>query len=733
MPGPGVVEHREPPGQEIPTNGARDDPGDAEQRPGRTVTRGPDGVVRQIATLAGVLGRLDDVLAEALDRSEGHAPADAARPGPADGAPRTLLPVDGQPAGSRLLRLAEDYDLTQAETDLLLLALAPALDGRYGRLFGRLRGSPVSRRCTVALAVDLMGLTPAQRLAVPLVLDPSAPLLREGLLHLDDDPSGVPDRPLPDRELAVDDRVVGFVTGGDALDADLTGLVDVVDLDPAEGPPLVLADAVRAALVVLAAGPARPVHLRGPDGSGRQAVAESLARGWACRVLLRVRTDRLPLDDPGRLAGVVRSIGREARLRGAATFWEGFDAVLDERRGAARHLVEDEIARRPCVVVGSRDPWPRRDGPPVAEVVLRLPDAAQRIELWRRALGPVADGVPAADLAAVAGSFRLGSAAIAGAAGEALATASPVTAAHLTAAARRRGAAVLSGVAQRVDQPFGWSDLVLPGDRLQRLHALGDRLRHRALVHDQWGFAATLGAARGVAALFTGPSGTGKTMAAGVLARTVGLDLYRVDLAGVVSKYIGETEQNLARVFAAAEAADVVLFFDEADALFGKRTEVRDAHDRYANVEVAYLLQRIEAHDGVVVLATNLRKNVDEAFLRRLQFVVEFPLPDREHRLRIWQQIWPAAAPLDPALDLFLLADRYELTGGSIRNVAVEAAFAAAAAGCPIGPAQVWPALRHEHQKLGRLPAADGWPDQGSALPSSTGSVPLATLARSAG
>jgi SpoVK/Ycf46/Vps4 family AAA+-type ATPase len=266
-------------------------------------------------------------------------------------------------------------------------------------------------------------------------------------------------------------------------------------------------------------------------------------------------------------------------------------------------------------------------------------------------------------------------------------------------------------VAQRVPQTAGWSDLVLPADRMERLHALCARVRHRALVQDRWGFAGVPGAVGGVVALFTGPSGTGKTMAAGVLAGALGLELYRVDLAGVVSKYIGETEKNLERVFAAAEASDAVLFFDEADALFGKRTEVRDAHDRYANVEVSYLLQRIERHDGVVVLATNLRKNLDEAFQRRFQCVVEFPLPDRPHRRRIWQRVFPAAAPLDPALDLDLLADRFELSGGSIRNIAVEAAFAAAAEDRPIGPDHVASALRHEHQKLGRVAAAQAWQD----------------------
>ena len=270
--------------------------GDAEQPADGAVAGVPDGVVRQIAGLMGALRRLDEV----LDR-EG---------------PRTLLPLDGHPAGFRLQRLADDHDLSQVEADLLLLALAPALDGRYGRLFGRLRGDPTRRRPTVALAVELLGLTPAQRLAVPLVLDPGASLLRSGLLRLDD-PAGVPDRPLPDRELAVDDRLAGFVTGSDALDDGLTGLVDVVDLARPAGPALVLTAAVRDRLDALAAGPPRPVHLRGPDGSGRQAVAESLARAWGFPVLLRIRCDRLPLDEPGRLAPVLRSIGREVRLRGA--------------------------------------------------------------------------------------------------------------------------------------------------------------------------------------------------------------------------------------------------------------------------------------------------------------------------------------------------------------------------------------------------------------------------------
>ena len=208
-----------------------------------------------------------------------------------------------------------------------------------------------------------------------------------------------------------------------------------------------------------------------------------------------------------------------------------------------------------------------------------------------------------------------------------------------------------------------------------------------------WGFGRKLAQGKGVTALFAGPSGTGKTMAAEVIAGELGLDLYKIDLAGVVSKYIGETEKNLDRIFAAAEDANAILFFDEADALFGKRSEVRDAHDRYANIEIAYLLQKMEEYDGVAILATNLRSNLDEAFVRRLAFTVHFPFPDEADRRRIWRGIWPAATPLAADVDLDFLAAQFKLSGGNIKNIALAAAFLAAADGRPVAMAP--PAARH--------------------------------------
>jgi MoxR-like ATPase len=695
-----------------------------------------------LPALAPVLLRLDGILQAAVAADGGprdalggvflsQAAATRLVPGTAEPGPRRHLVVaEEQPAGSPLLTLGERFGLSPVELDVLALALAPELDARYGRLFGYLHDDLSRRRPSAGLAVALLGLPADQRLGLRRLLGPTAPLLRTGLLQLGAAP-GDHGPPLPDREIAVCDRVVGFLMGDDALDPALAGAAELVETDRSGTglEELVLADAVRGRLAAVAAGPGRLAHLRGPDGSGRPTAARALARAWGSRCVLRVDSRRLPLDDAGAFATVLGSIDREARLRDATVCWEHVDVLLEDRRWPQRALVHDGLPGGSPVVVCSSAEWPAVDRPAFADVVLRLPDAPQRAALWLRALGDrpgTAGEIPDEVIATVAATFRLGPGAIAAAADEARRAAGPaeVTSADLIAAVRRQGTDTLTGEAQRVDHTFAWADLVLPADRMSQLQGLRDRLRHRDLVHDRWGFGATLGPARGVAALFTGPSGTGKTMAAGVLADALGLELFRIDLAGVVSKYIGETEKNLARVFAAARSSNVVLFFDEADALFGKRTEVRDAHDRYANLEVAYLLQQIESYDGLVVLATNLRKNVDDAFLRRLQFVIEFPMPDAEHRRRIWQQIWPAAAPLDASLDLHLLATRYELSGGSIRNVAVEAAFSAAAAGCSIGPDQVQVALRHEHQKLGRVTADHPWTAAGN------GSRPLAGSAR---
>jgi SpoVK/Ycf46/Vps4 family AAA+-type ATPase len=258
----------------------------------------------------------------------------------------------------------------------------------------------------------------------------------------------------------------------------------------------------------------------------------------------------------------------------------------------------------------------------------------------------------------------------------------------------------LSELAQRIEPVAGWQDLVLPDGELATLRQVAAQGRHRALVQEEWGFGATGGRGLGISALFEGESGTGKTLAAEVIAGDLGLDLYRVDLSQVVSKYIGETEKNLRRVFDAAEGGGAVVLFDEADAIFGRRSEVRDSHDRYANIEVGYLLQRMEAFQGIAILTTNFKSAIDPAFVRRLRFVVRFPFPDERMRERMWQQVFPTQAPVS-GLDTAALA-RLSVTGGNIRNIALHAAFLAAADGGLATMAHVLAAARGEYQKLGR-------------------------------
>jgi SpoVK/Ycf46/Vps4 family AAA+-type ATPase len=258
----------------------------------------------------------------------------------------------------------------------------------------------------------------------------------------------------------------------------------------------------------------------------------------------------------------------------------------------------------------------------------------------------------------------------------------------------------MDGLAQRIEAVADWPDLILPDVQAAVLHTIVSQVRHRHRVYEDWGFSTRGPRGLGISALFVGDPGTGKTMAAEVIARDLRLDLYRVDLATVVSKYVGETEKNLRRLFDAAEGSGAILLFDEADALFGKRSEVRDSHDRYANIEVSYLLQRMEAYRGLAILTTNMKQVLDPAFMRRIRFIVRFPFPDAEQRAAIWRRVFPAAVPVD-ALDPVRLA-QLDVAGGGIRNIALGAAFMAAARDEPVTMAHVAEAARTEYAKLER-------------------------------
>jgi hypothetical protein len=278
--------------------------------------------------------------------------------------------------------------------------------------------------------------------------------------------------------------------------------------------------------------------------------------------------------------------------------------------------------------------------------------------------------------------------------------------ADLFASARSQSQHQLRSLAQHIEPVFSWNDLVLPSATLNQLREVTSAVRHRHIVYTGWGFERRLSLAKGMKALFAGPSGTGKTMAAEVMARELGLDLYKIDLSTVVSKYIGETEKNLDRIFRAAQSSNAIIFFDEADALFGKRSDVKDAHDRYANIEVAYLLQKMEEYDGFVILATNLILNIDDAFKRRVNYTVEFPFPDEHHRELLWRGMFPKQTPLGDDLDFPFLARQFAMSGGNIKNAALAAAFLAAGEGTAVQMRHLIQSVAREWQKLGKLPSA---------------------------
>ena len=337
-----------------------------------------------------------------------------------------------------------------------------------------------------------------------------------------------------------------------------------------------------------------------------------------------------------------------------------------------------------------------------------MSDATEGESLWR-SLGEGGRYADNVDWRSLSTNFRLTPGAMEGALWWARNTArlrgpeAAVTRDDLTRGCYAQSNQNLGSLARKLKVRRSWNDLTLPPTALAQLHEIAAQVRNRRTVHEEWGFAATLGLSKGLCALFFGPSGVGKTMAVEVLAGDLKLEVYKIDLSAVVSKYIGETEKNLSRIFNEAESSNAILFFDEADALFGKRSEVKDAHDRYANIETSYLLQRIEEFQGLVVLASNLRKNIDEAFFRRMHFAVEFPLPDASHRYRIWEQHFPKRAPIGDDVRLDFLADRFPISGGEIRNVVLNAAFLAAANSGSIRMEHLIRAARREYEKSGRL------------------------------
>jgi hypothetical protein len=598
-----------------------------------------------------------------------------------------------------LVELTDRFALSPFEQRAVVVCLAPELDRKYDKLYAYLQDDVTRKRPSVDLVLDLLGDDPEQRRAKRTRLTRQAPLVQRAILQEIPDPgspSGASDLA---RFLALDPRILGFLTGSADLDARLTDLVTLDD--PADGSVGFVDPAIEERVLHLVERAAEPLvlFLHGPDGGSKRQLALSACAHTGHRLL---RLDVAALLRRADVEPLFRLALREAVLSQTLIYLDDAD---DGHAQLAGMLAEHtELA----FVAGARAPQrpPSLGDKRFLDVELPLPGPAVREQAWQASLAPHA--TPPEWSADLGSRFKLTPdqirAAVGSAALEALAQPEPadLELSDLTRAARRHSQHRLGDLAVHVEAHATWPDLVLPAERIEQLREICSQVRFQHDVLDDWGFARKVRRARGVGVLFSGPPGTGKTLAAEVMAGELELDLYKVDLSGVVSKWIGETEKNLNRIFHEAETSNSILFFDEADALFGKRTKVSDAHDRYANIETSYLLQRMEGHDGVVVLATNLRENIDDAFTRRIRFVVDFPFPDHESRRQIWAAHFPSEAPVDAALDLDYLARELKIAGGSIRNIVLNAAFLAADNGRNIEMAHIVHATRREFEKIGK-------------------------------
>jgi SpoVK/Ycf46/Vps4 family AAA+-type ATPase len=583
----------------------------------------------------------------------------------------------------RLRRLKGTFGLDELDIELLLIGLAPDLDSRFERLYGYLHDDVSRRRASIGLWLELCGLEPASGVAWNrLSVDGN---LVAGRLVLVEDP----ERPFLTRSLRLPDRVTAFLLGDDTLDPQVAALAYSCDGLPG--------DEIQPLERWLGGNPTLAYVRESPGATAAPVAVEAAKKVGRDALTIDLRRIR-PEDDPSVLAALV---AREARLSGRVVVAGPIEAL--QPRGVAAIQAFAELSA--TVILsgsGNWDPVWSREVPLLCEA---HPPSGERAHLWD--LGSDGDVLGSLHAAEATSHFRLSPEQIQRAARsarlQAHAAERPVRVEDLRAGARAQNAAGLERLARRIEPAVGFADLVLADDVLEQLRELTVRARQRERVLGEWQMAGAASRRRGLTALFAGASGTGKTMAAEVVAGEMGLDLYVVDLASVVDKYVGETEKNLDRIFNEAESVNGVLLFDEADALFGKRSEVAEAHDRYANVEIAYLLQRMEMFEGIAILATNLRSNLDEAFARRLDTLIDFPEPEEADRLRLWDRCLGTSAPRGDDIDLGFLARAFKLSGGNIRNIAVAAAYFASERETPISMAALIRATQREYRKLGHM------------------------------
>lgn len=624
-------------------------------------------------------------------------------------------------------RLTDQLSLTQFERAVLLLTLAPEVDLKYEVLYGYLNNDVTRKWPARELALRLFtpaGESPAQYRHL---LAPQAPLMRMGIVRptamASEHPAWLAGG------LKLDPSVAHFLLGGRDPSAYLAPPLRLVERTMSwEGVPISssVRSAIRRIPAVVANAGCIPddttsplIVFAGRAGNGQTESAAALAEELAVGVL---HIDLLALRQIGdRLSDLCAAAILHQLLYGSLILIEGLDTLLDretESAPAISRAIErllEESSNLVIVLTTAEGHHSFSIERRMLRVRFDTPAPTDRTALWSAVADAYDLSLPEELPHALADRFILTPGQIRNAVRDAVdrcalsgdqGTQASSIETTLFEAARTQTRVNATSLTMRTPTSHGWDDLVLPDATLRQVREVAAAIKYRTVVYDDWGFAGRLARGRGLTVLFSGVSGTGKTMAAAIVAKELGVDLYTIDLSSVVSKYIGETEKNLDRVFRAAHQSNAILFFDEADAIFGKRSEVKDAHDRYANIEVAYLLQKMEEHEGAVILATNLSRNIDQAFARRIQYVVEFPTPNETYRERLWHGMFPANAPLGADVDFAFLAREFEIAGGDIRNVALDAAFLAAQNGRVVTMRHLIAAMARQVRKQGRTPSA---------------------------
>lgn len=629
-----------------------------------------------------------------------------------------------------LPQLAHLFALSPFEVQTIIICLAPELRRKYDKLYAYLQDDITRKKPSIDLVLNLLCKTEEDLWTYRTYFSDNAPLFRPEILHKSDDsqsPSGSSDLA---SFLKLDQRILNYLLGDNRISGQLSSMVKY--LLPQRLREFACIDSeIKTRLLNLTEhyfssqninGKKMIIYFHGPYGVGKEELTLAICGNLGCPLLCL--DAELILNHALETESLLRLTLRECLLLQSALYIKNADLLLKEEAKAKVFLKKLERVIEEygwLVLLSGEKPWNPQGIFKEAvfhDVKLPVADVPVRELMWKESLQnlPVDNDSEFAEQ--LGSQFRLTPGQIRDAARFAAARHSmsngkkELTLPDLYAACRSQSNHKLEELAKKIEPRKCWNEIILPHDKIEQLKEICSQVRHRYCVFGEWGFEKKLSYGKGLSVLFSGPPGTGKTMAAEVIAHDLQLDLYKIDLSSVVSKYVGETEKNLEKIFREAETSNAILLFDEADALFGKRTEVSDAHDRYANIETSYLLQKMEEYEGVVILASNLRENMDDAFTRRIRFILEFPFPDSSSRQLIWKTHFPKEAPLSDGIDYEFLSKQFQIAGGNIKNVVLNSAFLAAENGGIINMDHIMCGLKREYEKIGKL-----WCEQNAYKP----------------